>query len=231
MKKQLLAVLAILSFALPVSASMNSDFHDHLNINALADYNRDLATLMGQADFHTGKGITFPGFDVGATVTAVKTSNKNFSSKDYFYAPYLTAETQLPFLGLGVAVRGTSYDGFDSIGGGLKWHQSLALINLSAAVFYDRYGTDYYNGNHYSASASVSTGLLFLTPYIGVGYDYSSIKIKDMGPAATGKTSHDGLVRYTAGVNVHPIPFFYVYGAYTYSKYSHGFQGGVGINF
>ncbi len=230
MKKTLLALLVVSFFALPVSASMDSDFRDHFNVDTLADYNRDLATLMGQADFHTGKGTVFPGFDIGATVAAVKTSNDNFSSKDYFYAPYITAETQLPILGLGVAVRGTSYDGFSSIGGGLKWHQSIALINLSASVFYDRYGTDYYDGNHYSASASASTNLLFFTPYIGVGYDYSTLKVKDMGPAS-GKTSYDDVVRYTAGINAQPIPFFYVYGAYTYSKYNHGFQGGVGLNF
>ena len=53
---------------------------------------------------------------------------------------------------------------------------------------------------------------------------------KDMG-AFSGEKADDGVVRYTAGVNFHPLPLFYVYGAYTYTKYSHGFQGGIGLNF
>ena len=81
-----------------------------------------------------------------------------------------------------------------------------------------------------AASASASVNVLFFTPYVGVGYDYSSLKVKDMG-AASGQKSDDGTVRYTAGVNFHPLPLVYVYGAYTYTKYSQGFQGGVGLNF
>ena len=186
--------------------------------------------MMGLADFHTGRGVTFPGFDVGVSVAAVKTASDNFSSEDYLYAPFITAETQLPLFNLGIALRGTKYDGFQSLGGGVKWHGSLAFVNLSAGAFYDRYGTDYYDGDHYSASASASVNILFLTPYVGIGYDYSEMKVKDMD-VYSGEKADDGLVRYTAGVNFHPLPLFYVYGAYTYTKYSHGFQGGIGLNF
>lgn len=230
MRKQLLVLFVLLSFALPASASMGSDFKDHYTGNNLAAYNRDVSAMIGLADFHTGKGTVFPGFDVGATMTAVKTTNDNFSDKSYFYAPFIMAETELPILGLGVAARGTSYDGFESLGGGLKWHQTVAVVNLSAAAFYDRYSTDYYQGNHYSASASASVNVLFATPYVGIGYDYSQLKVKSLG-AFSGDKSNDGVVRYTAGVNLHPIPFVYLYGAYTYTKYNHGFQGGIGLNF
>lgn len=226
MKKIFAAVLFALCATVPAFASMNSDFHDNFRLGALADYNRDVATMMGLADFHTGRGVTFPGFDVGVSVAAVKTASDNFSSEDYLYAPFITAETQLPLFNLGIALRGTKYDGFQSLGGGVKWHGSLAFVNLSAGAFYDRYGTDYYDGDHYSASVNI----LFLTPYVGIGYDYSEMKVKDMG-VYSGEKADDGLVRYTAGVNFHPLPLFYVYGAYTYTKYSHGFQGGIGLNF
>ena len=230
MKKIFAAVLFALCATVPAFASMNSDFHDNFRLGALADYNRDVATMMGLADFHTGRGVTFPGFDVGVSVAAVKTASDNFSSEDYLYAPFITAETQLPLFNLGIALRGTKYDGFQSLGGGVKWHGSLAFVNLSAGAFYDRYGTEYYDGDHYSASASASVNILFLTPYVGIGYDYSEMKVKDMS-VYSGEKADDGLVRYTAGVNFHPLPLFYVYGAYTYTKYSHGFQGGIGLNF
>lgn len=181
MKRIFAAVLFVLCATVPAFASMNSDFHDNFRLGALADYNRDVATMMGLADFHTGRGVTFPGFDVGVSVAAVKTASDNFSSEDYLYAPFITAETQLPLFNLGIALRGTKYDGFQSLGGGVKWHGSLAFVNLSAGAFYDRYGTDYYDGDHYSASASASVNILFLTPYVGIGYDYSEMKVKDMG--------------------------------------------------
>lgn len=229
MKKLLLVVLFAFA-ATPLFAGMNSDFSHNFSAGGFADYNRDISTLIGQADFHTGKGISFPGFDVGASVSAVKTSDDSFSKEDYQYTPFITAETQIPILGMGVAVRGTSYDDFQSFGGGLKWHGSLALINLSASAFYDRYKTDYYDGNHYSASAAASVNVLFLTPYVGIGYDYSEMETRNMG-LLSGQKTDDGVVRYTAGVNFHPLPLIYVYGAYTYTKYNQGFQGGLGINF
>jgi hypothetical protein len=89
---------------LPVRADMGTDFRDHFNVSGLSSYNRDLATLIGQADFRTGKAATFPSFDVGVSVTAVKTTGDNFSSDSYLYTPYVTAETKLPFFGLGVAL-------------------------------------------------------------------------------------------------------------------------------
>ncbi len=227
MKKILLAVFFSLSLCVPALAGMNSDFKDHFNTSGFAAYNQDISTMIGMADFHTGKGTSFPGFDVGATVSAVKTSDDSFSKEDYQYIPFITAETQIPILGIGMAARGTSYNDFESIGGGLKWNGNIALIHLSAAAFYDRYKTDYYQGNHYSASASASVNVLFFTPYVGIGYDYSDMETKNMVHHST----DDDAVRYTAGVNFHPLPLLYVYGAYTYTKNNQGFQGGVGIHF
>ena len=228
MKKIILVALLGLAFSVPAFAGMNSDFKAHFDAAGFSQYNHDISTMIGMADFHTGKGTSFPGFDIGATVSAVKTASDNFSHEDYFYAPFITAETQIPILGMGVAARGTSYNDFQSIGGGLKWNGSLALVNFSAGLFYDRYQTDYYEGDHVSASASASINLLFLTPYIGVGYDYSEMETKNL---PTHHKTDDDAVRYTAGVNFHPLPLFYVYGAYTYTKNSQGFQGGVGVHF
>ncbi len=231
MKKQLFVLFALLSFALPVSASnMSDDFKSHYTGSNLAAYNRDISNLIGMADFHTAKGTTFPGFDVGATLTAVKTSSANFSDKNYFYAPFITAETKLPFFGVSVAARGTSFDDFKSIGGGLKWTQKLAIFNLAGAMFYDHFSTDYYRGNHYSASGMASVDVLFITPFVGIGYDNSKLTVKSLD-SYSGDNTTNGTFRATAGVNLHPLPFVYLFGAYTYTKDNHGFQGGLGISF
>lgn len=230
-------VLSMLCF-IAVSASaknIGNDFRDRFNIlssGSLSAYNRDIGTMIGIADFHTGSGTSFPGFDVGAQVAAVKPGDgNNLSSSDYIYVPYITAETKLPIWDLTVMARGTTYDGFDSLGGGVKKTINIAaLIDVSGIIFYDRYGTDYYQGNHYSASATASASLLIFTPYIGIGYDYSDMKVKDI-PGFSGQKTNDDMVRYTAGVNVHPFPFVYLFGAYTWTKDTHALQGGLGVHF
>ena len=228
MKKIIIFVFMTVVFALPASADMGTDFRDHFQAGALADYNRDVSAMIGLADLHIGQSATFPAFSVGASVSAIKTSSDNFSSQDYFYVPYVTAQTQLPFFNLGVALRGTTYDGFNSIGMGVKWNKSLLFFDLNASVFYDRYNTDYYDGDHFSVSTVASVSLLAFTPYVGVGYDYSGIKTKNMGLSAS---SYDGAARCSVGVSFAPIPFVHAYGAYTVSEYNQGFQGGLGVSF
>ncbi len=233
MKKRLAVLLGVLCFtgAVSYAANIADDFRSHYNASSdLAAYNKDLNALIGLADFHTGQGTSFPGFDIGATLSAVKTSsNNNISSEDYMYAGFITAETKIPVLNLGVVLRGTDMNGFQSLGGGLKYNFGLFdTIHISLGGFYDRGSTDWYSTDHYSLSAVASLDVLFLTPYVGIGYDYGELKTKDLLPS---RSTSDGDMRYTAGVNVTPFPFVYLFAAYTQTSSSHGLQGGIGLNF
>nr|QGT50878.1 hypothetical protein Elusimicrob2101_1410 [uncultured Elusimicrobia bacterium] len=233
MKKVLVLIFALFAFAPFAKASSNiaDDFRNHFGAASdLAAYNKDINALIGIADFHTGRGTTFPGFDIGATMTAVKpSSNNNISSEDYIYTGFLSAETKIPVVGLGVVVRGTDMNGFESLGGGLKYNFSLLdTVHFALGAFYDRAKTDWYTQDHYSASASASMNVLFLTPYVGVGYDYGEIETRGF---THNRSSSDGAARYTAGVNFKPFPFVYVFAAYTKTAGNEGFQGGLGLNF
>lgn len=174
MKKLLALLVAFFTLAGYASAAnIADDFRAHYSAASdLSAYNKDINAMIGVADFHTGKGTTFPGFDIGATLSAVKPSDKNnITTDDYLYAGFITAETKIPVLDLGVVVRGTDMNGFQSLGGGLKYHYNLFdTIHLSLAGFYDRGKTDWYTTDHYSASAVASMNVLFFTPYVGVGY-------------------------------------------------------------
>lgn len=233
MKKILVLLFALCAFAPFAKAASNiaDDFRAHFGASSdLAAYNKDISALIGIADFHTGRGTAFPGFDIGATMTAVRPSSaNNISSEDYIYTGFLSAETKIPVVGLGVVVRGTDMNGFESLGGGLKYNFSvLDTVHFALGAFYDRAKTDWYTQDHYSASASASMNVLFLTPYVGIGYDYGEIETRGF---TNNRSSSDGAARYTAGINFKPFPFVYVFAAYTKTAGNEGFQGGVGLNF
>ena len=80
--------------------------------------------------------------------------------------------------------------------------------------------------------------VLFLTPYVGMGYDYGELKTRgfdtyrnEFGELVGNRSTSDGAMRYTAGVNLKPFPFVYVFAAYTKTSNNHGLQGGIGLNF
>ena len=232
MKKLLLALVVLFTFgAYAQAGNIADDFKANYSASAnLSAYNTDMSTLLGVADFHTGKGASFPGVDFGATFSAVKPSdNKLFGGDDIVLIPVIYAETQVPYVNTGVVVRGTTYSGFNSTGVGLKYHfDVLKLVNISTSLFYDHGWTDYYKTDHYSASAVASVNLVAVTPFVGVGYDFGHLQTKDLVPD---RSTSDGSWRGTVGANFSPLPLVHFYISYTQTEYNQGFNGGAGISF
>lgn len=233
MKKLTVFLCAFLASAsLAYASDMADDFHDHYNpaISNLSAYNRDLNSMVGTVDFHTGRGATFPAFNVGASVSVMKpSSGNNISTDSYTYLPFLVAETRIPVVGVGLVARGTDFDGYRSIGGGLTYQMDvIEILHLSFGAFYDNARTDWYKHDHYSASAIASTSVLIFTPYVGVGYDVGSIKTRGY---ANNRSSTDSTPRAMVGLNINPFPFFNGFVAYTITKDTHGFTGGLGLSF
>ena len=233
MKKWCFAVALFMLLPLVSWAGdMGDDFHDHYvpGKSNLKAYNRDLNGLIGTVDFHTGKGGNFPSINLGANVSVFKPSSKNDISHDsYTVLPFLVAETKIPVINVGVVARGTSANGYRSVGGGLTYQMSLLeFLNLSFGAFYDNGRTDWYRNDHYSASAIASTHVLIFTPYVGVGYDYGKLKTHGY---PNNESASDGTPRGMVGLNVHPFPLLSGFVAYTITKDSHGFTGGVGLSF
>lgn len=232
--KKLLYVLAVLCVTplLAHADNMGDDFHDHYvpGVSNLKAYNRDLNGLIGTVDFHTGRAKNFPGINLGASVSVFKPSSDNdISSDSYTVLPFLVAETKIPYLNVGVVARGTAASGYRSVGGGLTYQMTLVeFLNLSFGAFYDNGRTDWYKNDHYSASAIASTTILCLTPYIGVGYDYGKLKTRGY---THNESASDGTPRGMVGLNVHPFPLLSGFVAYTITKDSHGFTGGLGVSF
>ena len=232
MKKLFTLLFLLATSAVVQAANMSDDFRDHYSPTAnLAAYNRDLNSLIGVADFHTGRAKNFPAVSIGASVGVFKASKDNdISSDDYTVLPFVIAETKIPVVNVGVVARGTNVNGYRSIGGGLTYQTSvLETVNLSFGAFYDNGRTDWYTSDHYSASAIASTTLVVITPYVGVGYDYGKLETRGFG--TNNRDTSNGQARAMAGVNIHPFPLLSGFVAYPVTKDSHGFTGGVGLSF
>lgn len=235
MKKIVLAILFSAVAALPALADvdLSDDFGKHYRGAAsnLSAYNKDISNLIGMSDFHSGSAPAFPGFDVGITFNAIKPSNSNnITSEDYLMAGFVSASTKIPVIGVGAVLRGTYFNGLESIGGGLTYSTTFVeFLNVSVGAFYDHASTDYYSLNHYSASVTASTSLLIFTPYVGIGYDYGDISTRKLN--YPDRTSTDGAMRYTIGVNAKVLPMIYVFAAYTKTQGDGSINGGVGFSF
>ena len=145
MKKIVLAILFSAALAVPAAADvdLSDDFGKHFGPNSnLSAYNKDISNLIGLSDFHSGSAPAFPGFDLGVTFNAIKpSSDNNISSEDYLMAGFVSASTKIPVIGLGAVVRGTYFNGLESIGGGLTYHFTVAeVVNVSTGAFYDHAG-------------------------------------------------------------------------------------------
>lgn len=233
MKKLICALFLAAFTALPAAADVNlsDDFGKHFGPGSnLRAYNQDIINLIGSSDFHAGNSPTFPGFNVGVLFNAIKTADdNNISSEDYMTAGFLNASTKLPVIDVGIIVRGTHFNGLDSIGGGLTYDKTLfEFLNVSVGGFYDRASTDYYTLDHYSVSAMASMDVIIFTPYVGAGYDWGALSTRRF---AQNRSTHDGAARYTVGVNVQWMPFIYFFGAYTHTQNNGSFNGGVGFSF
>ena len=233
MKKVLSAVFCLFLFPVVALASTNisDDFRNHYTATSnLSAYNKDINTLIGLHDFHTGRATSFPGFDIGATFGGVKVGDHNdISSEDYIVTPFITAETLIPGINTTVAIRGAAFNGFESMGAGLKYNYNMfEILDVTLAGFYDHARTDWYTTDHFSFSAVASASVLLFTPYLGVGYDYGDLSTRDIAPK---RSTSDQAARWTAGVRVSPFPFLYVFGAYTQTASNQGFQAGLGFNF
>ncbi len=233
MKKLTILLAALLAAPLFVLADdMGDDFHKHYvpGKSDLKAYNRDVSGIVGMVDFNTGRPKAFPGVNLGASVSVFKPSSDNdISSDSYTVLPFLIAETKIPYINVGVVARGTAVNGYRSVGGGLTYNMTLIeFLNVSLGAFYDNGRTDWYTQDHYSASAIASTNVLIFTPYLGIGYDYGRLKTRGY---THNESVSDGTPRGMVGVNISPLPLLTGFVAYTITKDSHGFTGGLGLSF
>ncbi|PIS46859.1 MAG: hypothetical protein COT17_06380 [Elusimicrobia bacterium CG08_land_8_20_14_0_20_51_18] len=245
MKKNI-AVLSLLIFSVPaVYADSFEDFKTQIQAQGealLTPFAEDFGGIIGGNDFHSGRALGFPGFEVGLGMTVqARPSEGNRilrdAGVDAFGMPLLSAGVGLPLMGTDVVVRGFSYSGLSVIGGGLRYNifksgvLAKFMPDLSASAFYDSINYDYFKGNHMSLNLVASFDIPVIKPFAGVGIDRTKLEIKNVSALLDGVDASISKPRYTLGVSFTLLPLTYLYGAYSSLHGQAAYNAGFGARF
>jgi len=222
-------------------ASPFDQFKSRVQNNLIKPFAKDLGGVLGGGDFHSGRALGFPGFDVQATAAVQFKPDKDNVILDAagvkaFGVPRVQVEVGLPY-NIDVIARGLSAYGGSILGGGLRygiWKTKVLgmLPDIAVSAFGDRFDHDLFKVSHFSFNLVVSFNLPVIKPYLGVGLDSTKVTIKDAAnPALIGLSAKSTGSRITAGVDLTFIPFTHVYGAYSLFNGNSGAEFGLGVRF
>ena len=222
----------------------SNNFTANLNQVALDSLSQDIGAVMGGGSFHTGKALGFPlGFDVGVHVPGVGVPEDNAILKDdgsTTQGLWGQVEVGLP-LNLNIIARlGKFYDG-DMLGGGIRYGLfSPSIPGLPAISITGLYSTldhDYFKADTLSANVALSFNIPVIHPYVGVGYDVTTLDLRDpafVGAPASVSRDLEGEssgYRAEAGVNLSIIPFTYITLGAGLANGQEMYHAGAGVKF
>lgn len=245
MKKIVIAlVLAAVSFTNIAWAGPFEDFKAQILAGArggMDAFAGDVGGLVGGTDFNSGRTAGFPGFDVGmAGMIQNKPGSGNIILKNAdvnaFGIVLAQGSVGLPVVGADIALRGISYSGFSIVGFGARYPilksgtVTKFIPDVSVSAFYDSISYDFFTGSHFSLDASASLDIPIIKPFVGVGYDKTSLEVTGI-PGFNSIEGKASKTRLTMGAKLIPFPFLYVYGAYTLLHGNTGINFGLGAKF
>lgn len=243
MQRIFLALIVSAAFW-PASASANpfDEFKSRVAADLLKPFALDVGGLLGSADFHSARTLSFPGFDVGL-VGALQAKPEpddrilTAAGIDSFGLPLLQVSAGLPVVPLNLSLRGLSVGGATFVGGGLKWglYKSgllIAIPDVAVNLNYDTLSHDAFKLNHLSGGVQASFNIPVLKPFVGIGFDNTKIEVKDaLTPALNGLSATAKGMRAQVGATMSPLPLLYIFGAYNILHGQNGFSLGMGARF
>ena len=248
MRDTVLKVMAVSFFASIVTTvyadDLTNNFRTHLNERALDVLAKDLGAVMGGGSFHQGKALGFPlGFDLGVHVPVVKIQSDNDIIKDdtsRIGVVWGQAEIGLPARINLIGRIGKVLDA-DLVGGGLRlglFNSSVPGIpSFSVSGLYSELDHDFLQVKTVSANAVLSFDVPFIHPYVGAGYDHTTLEPTEEAfvgvPASISrdvKGEADGY-RAEVGINLSIIPFTYLTIATGLANGESLYHAGAGIKF
>lgn len=125
------------------------------------------------------------------------------------------------------------------IGLGVKYGllQNMVLPRVAVVASYHYLNVpeafDFGSANNISAALVVSKGFAIVDFYGGLGYDYTTLKVKLELPNPIGEVNKEynkGNFRGNLGFKIKPIPFLFIHADYNFGGVQ-GFNAGLGVSF
>ncbi len=241
--KTIIGLLSLLAALTPSAhADPFDDFNARVRTELVKPFALDLGGVLGGASAHTGRALGMPGFWVGAVgAVQLRPDRDNRILRDSgvkaFGVPLIEAGVGLPFK-IDVIVHGISAMGASIYGGGVRYglyRTDLVdsfMPNVSVSAFGDKVNHKHFNASHGALNAAATWNLPFVKPFLVAGFDVTEVKVgaaTTAGVAGAKATARGS--RFSAGADVHPLPFISLRGAYTLRHGIPGFDIGLGARF
>ena len=239
-----LALAALLLSAAPARADMNpfAQFQSQARSELLKPFALDLGGLLGSDSAHTGRAIGFPGFWAGAVgAYQARPDKSDLILRDAgvtsFALPMVEVGVGLPFK-IDVILHGMAYDGAKIFGAGLRYGLyrtdliDTFLPNVSVSAFADKVNDPAFDATHGGFNAAATWDLPLVKPFFVAGYDVTKVTVGAATPRiASGADATARGSRFSAGVELTPLPFFDARVAYTLRHGMPGVDLGLGVKF
>ena len=236
------ALLAALVMCTPANADVFSDFQSKVRTDYVKPFALDLGGILGGASAHTGRTLGMPGFWAGVVAGVQFRPDRDDrilrdAGVKAFGLPLIEAGVGLPFK-IDVIVHGVTARGLTIYGGGLRYGLyrtdlvDTFLPNVSISAFGDKVNHAYFSATHGSMNAVATWNLPIVKPFFLAGFDVTEVKVGAANtPGVTGTKATARGSRFSAGVDLHPLPFISLRGAYTMRHGLPGFDLGLGAQF
>jgi hypothetical protein len=238
--KTIIGLLALLAALTPSAhADPFADFQTRVRTEYVKPFALDLGGVLGGASAHTGRTLGMPGFWVGAVGSVQLRPDANDrvlrdAGVKAFGLPLIEARRP--------AFRSTSSSGISAMGassgGGLRYgvyRTDLVdsfLPNVSVSAFGDKVNHKYFSASHGALNAAATWNLPIVKPFFVAGFDVTEVKVGAATlPGVAGAKATARGSRFSAGVDVHPLPLISLRGAYTLRHGIPGFDIGLGAQF
>ena len=251
MKKILFVVTVCVMFA---SVARGANLFDEFTNNVtkvtadvaqrnMDNFAKDLGVLMAGGQFHQGKALGFPGFDVGIKTPVKKIGNDNVIAKaagvNTLVFPALQAEIGLPakvdLIGRYSAYENASITGmglrYGIIKGALPGLPSLAVQSMYSSLNVSS-GANKLKATNIAFSGVASIDLPIFVPYLGITYSTTKIEPDSSLPLPrSGITGDASGVIIEGGINLDILPFTYLQVGAILAEGDLGYSAGLGVKF
>jgi hypothetical protein len=221
----ILLLLSLLPLRAARAAQPFGDFWSRADSGNVKPFALDLGGVLGGADFHSGRAMSFPGIELGFVGTIQSHPDREDtivrgSGSDQIALPMLEAEIALP-KDFSLIVHGIRDTSAGIYGGGLRYgiyrgEEPSLIPDLSISAFGDKVDDPFFNAVHYAGNLVASFHTPVVRPFLGAGLDWTKVSSgSTVNPAAQNLSAIARGTRFSAGLEARPHPLVRLYGALT----------------